>query len=91
MTPGREYKSDFARSYYNTGRSAGRRAGWIEGAADSVLAVLSARGIEVSDEVYSRIEECRNAAQLKISVYRAATVESADDLIGRDGDLFDRR
>jgi hypothetical protein len=87
----RVYKSDFARRYYNEGRAAGRAAGRIEGAIDSVPAVLAARGIDVPDEVYARIEECRSAAQLKIWVYRAAIVESADDLIARDDDLFDRR
>lgn len=87
----REYKSDFARGFYNEGRTAGRAAGRIEGMADSVLAVLSARGIEISDEVWARIEECWSAAQLKIWVYRAAIVDSADELIARDDDLFDRR
>jgi hypothetical protein len=59
--------------------------------AESVVAVLSARGIDVPDEVWLRIDECTSLAQMKIWLRQAVTIESADDLIARDDDLFDRR
>jgi hypothetical protein len=69
-----EYKSDFARGYYSEGK--------VEGEAKLILTVLSARGIEVPDDVRARIAECTDLDQLETWGHRAATAESI-------GDLFD--
>ena len=43
--------------------------------------VLEARGIEVSEDVRSRVIECTDLEQIEVWVRRAATVESAEDLV----------
>jgi hypothetical protein len=72
----REYKSDFARRYFSSGKEEGR----AEGRADMVLAVLSARDIRVSEAARARITECTDLAQLEDWGRRAATAESTEDL-----------
>ncbi len=64
----REYKSDFARRYYSAGE------------AQMVLAVLSARGIDVPEQIQARISECVDREQLETWGRRAATADSIDDL-----------
>ena len=71
-TRDREYKSDFARGYYDQGEARGE--------AKAVLAVLSARGIDVPEEVRVRIWECTDLALLESWVRRAVTVASIDEL-----------
>lgn len=63
-----EYQSDFARRYF------------AQGEAEAVLAVLDARGLDVPDDVRSRITECTDLDQLNAWVRRAATAESVQDL-----------
>jgi hypothetical protein len=64
----REYQSDFARRYYS------------EGEANSILMVLDARGIEVTDDVRSTITSCADINQLNTWVRRAATIDRIEDL-----------
>lgn len=66
MTHG--YQSDFARRYYS------------QGEAKAVLAVLNARGIEVSDTVREQITRCTDLDQLELWVRRAATATKIEDL-----------
>lgn len=68
----REYKSDFARRYYSQGEA--------KGEVKLILAVLSARGISVSEQVHTRISECTDLEQLETWGRRAATADSIDDL-----------
>lgn len=75
-TKDREYKSDFARRYFSEGEA--------KGEAKAIFAVLSARGIEVSEQARTRISECTDLEQLESWVRLAATAQSIDD-------LFDRR
>jgi hypothetical protein len=75
-TRGREYKSDFARRYYGQGMAAGR----AEGEAAAVLAVLSAREIDVPEQARVRISECTDLARLESWVRRAVTACSVEDL-----------
>jgi hypothetical protein len=72
----REYKSDFARRYYGEGKA----EGLAEGRVDSVLEVLSARGIDVPEAARARINECTDLEQLGVWVRRAATVGSVEEL-----------
>lgn len=71
-TKNREYKSEFARRYFNEGEARGE--------AKAVLTVLSARGIEVPEEARVRISECTDLAQLEEWVRLAATARSVTDL-----------
>ena len=75
-TPRREYKSEFARRYYGQGKAEGK----AEGEAHAVLAVLAARGFDVSEEVRARIGECTDLVQLESWVSRAVTVDSVEEL-----------
>lgn len=54
--------------------------GRAEGEASAVLAVLDARGIEISDAVRARVTACTDIDQLDGWVRRAATATSVDDL-----------
>jgi hypothetical protein len=67
-----QYQSDFARRYFDEGEARGE--------ARAVLTVLDARGIDVPDEVRTRVTSCTDVEQLNAWVRRAATVTSAQDL-----------
>ena len=75
-----EYVSEYAQKFIARGEARGEARGRAEGQARAVLAVLDARGIEVSDDVRAQIRRCRDLDQLDVLVRRAATVEAADDL-----------
>ncbi|MEV4004901.1 hypothetical protein [Actinomadura sp. NPDC049753] len=69
-----EFKSDlFLRS---------QARGEITGEAKSVLKVLEARGLSVSDEVRERVLACTDQEQLDQWLVRAVTAEYADQLFG---------
>jgi hypothetical protein len=72
----REYKSEFARRYFNDGEAKGK----AEGKAEDVLDVLAVRGIEVPDLARARISGCTDLAQLESWVRRAAVAGSVDEL-----------
>jgi hypothetical protein len=87
-----EYQSDFARRYFNKGRTEGRAEGEAEGRAEgeargraegeasAVLAVLDARGVEVPDDVRADIAGCTDLGQLDTWVRRAATANKVHEL-----------
>lgn len=62
------YQSDFAKKYYGQGLSR------------SIVAVLAARGIPLSDEARARVESCTDPKQLERWVTLAVTAASADEL-----------
>jgi hypothetical protein len=66
------FMSDFARRHFSQGEA--------QGEAKAVLAVLDARGVDVPDEVRSRIAACTDADQLDTWVRRAATATKIHDL-----------
>jgi hypothetical protein len=78
------YQSDFARRYFDAGEAEGEEKGRAEGKAEgeawAVLAVLSARGIEVPDDVRQRIEACTDLEQLGTWIRRAVTAVAAQDI-----------
>jgi len=65
-----------------TGKAAGvaegKAAGVVEGKTAAVLAVLSARGLPVSNDTRARIEACTDVAMLDRWISRAATVSSTE-------------
>ncbi|MEU9840864.1 hypothetical protein AB0C69_16745 [Actinomadura sp. NPDC048032] len=56
--------------------------GQAEGEAKSVLKVLEARGLSVSDDVRERVLACTDPEQLDQWLVRAVTAERADQLFG---------
>jgi len=76
LSPTFEYQSEFVRRYVFQGRAEGE----AKGEAKAVLAVLDARGIDVPDDVRTRITGCSDLDQLDAWVRRAATADSVKDL-----------
>lgn len=56
--------------------------GEVKGEAKSVLKVLEARGLSVSDDVRERVLACTDPEQLDQWLVRAVTAERADQLFG---------
>ncbi|MED7923074.1 hypothetical protein SMD20_02420 [Nonomuraea sp. LP-02] len=89
--------SPFAREHYGRGleegkvegRAEGRAEGQAEGkareAAKLVLLFLSARGLDVTDDVRARITGCSDVEMLEAWAARAATVQAADELFDESG------
>lgn len=76
-----EPKSEFLREILAKGHAKGRDEGRVQGEADAVLAVLAARGIQVSDESREHITACTDDDQLQDWIRRAATAETIDDVL----------
>ncbi|WP_345337836.1 hypothetical protein [Planotetraspora kaengkrachanensis] len=58
----------------------GREEGRAEGEAAAILAVLDARGLEISSDTRDRITRCDDLKVLETWIRRAVTVNSADEL-----------
>ncbi|MFI0451723.1 hypothetical protein [Actinomadura sp. 6N118] len=71
-----EFKSDFAKHHQALGEAKGK----AEGEAESILIVLEARKVSVSDEVRERVISCTDKGQLDVWLARAAIAERAEDL-----------
>ncbi|AXK87413.1 hypothetical protein IU443_19765 [Nocardia farcinica] len=71
------FTSDFARKYFAEGEAQGEAIG----EAKSVLTVLDARGITVSDQVRETILSCRDLDQLQKWLRRALEVGRAEELL----------
>ncbi|MBO0853420.1 MAG: hypothetical protein J2P18_06590 [Nocardia sp.] len=80
------FTSDFARKYIAEGREEGREEGRIEGEAlgeaKSILTVLDARGIAVSDHLRDTVTSCADLDQLQKWLRRALEINRADELLG---------
>jgi hypothetical protein len=68
--------SDLFRPHYFRGKAEGR----AEEAAEAVLTVLAARGIDVPDDARQQITECADLEQLETWIRRAATATSVEEL-----------
>ena len=62
------------------GEALGIAKGRAEGRAASPFAVLSARGLEVSEVARGRIESCSDVSTLDRWLARAVTAQSVDDV-----------
>lgn len=62
------------------GRQQGRAEGEVKGKAQAVLAVLEARGLQVSDEQRARVLSCTNLDELERWVRKAVTAKTAGAL-----------
>lgn len=76
------YKDDFIDRYKAEGKIEGKAEGKTEGAAQMILRVLSARGMELPDEIRERVLACSDNRQLETWGDRAATAISLDDVFG---------
>ncbi|WP_067140023.1 hypothetical protein [Microtetraspora malaysiensis] len=77
QTEPREFLSDWARDNVAKGEAKGE----AKGLAKSIFRVLSARGLDVPDDVRTAISECSDLERLDAWVQAAVTVESARDLL----------
>lgn len=75
-----EYQSEFVRKHVFQGRAEGR----IEEAAKALLAILTARGIEVSDDARAHIAACTDLDQLETWIHRAAIANTTNEILGED-------
>jgi len=79
------FTSDFARRYIAEGREEGLEEGRVEGEAlgdaKSILTVLDARGIDVSDQVRHTVTSCKDLDQLHKWLRRALEINQADELL----------
>jgi len=72
------YQSELAEEL----RTQGRAEGWSEARAASLLEVLRARGLEVSEETEARIRSCTDSDALTAWLQRAVAADSADEIFG---------
>ena len=79
-----DYRSDFAKKYFARGREEGREEGRAAGRAASLLTMLRARGLIVSEAAARRIESEQDEARLDAWVRRALDVTDVEALL-RDG------
>lgn len=61
-------------------RAEGRAEGEARGRADTILDVLTARGIVVANDLRERVLSCRDTETLRAWTVRAATVAAAEEL-----------
>ncbi|WP_280398833.1 hypothetical protein [Nocardia carnea] len=71
------FTSDFARRYVAEGRAEGR----AQGEAESILTVLDARGIDVTDRVRKTVTSCEDLDQLQKWLRRALEINHAEELL----------
>ncbi|MGH3295569.1 MAG: hypothetical protein ACRDP7_27610, partial [Trebonia sp.] len=78
--------SPFAKEHFGRGKKEGKKEGKqegkAEGGAESILLVLEARGLDVTDAERERITACTDLKQLRKWITRAATAEKTSDLFG---------
>ncbi|XXT19198.1 hypothetical protein WME94_54125 [Sorangium sp. So ce429] len=81
MKSGYEFQSDFARSYVAKGRQEGLLEGQREAAANAVLKVLEARGLEIPPDVRERVLASTDMTELDRWLCRAAIISEASALL----------
>ncbi len=77
-----QYKTEFARKYYGQGKARGEAQGEAKGKASSILVILAARGLTISDEIRSRITSNTDNALFDEWLRRAATAKTAVEVFG---------
>ncbi|MCV7191521.1 hypothetical protein [Mycolicibacterium brumae] len=74
----REYTFPMLRDSFNEGAAKGE----AKGKAEDVLAVLTARGHDVPDDLRARVTNCTDTERLTVWLIRAATADSVEDVFG---------
>jgi hypothetical protein len=75
-----QFQDEGLRKAWAKGKTEGEAKGAAEGKADSVLAVLDARGVAVTDAQRARIVASSDLSELDRWVRAAATVATCDDI-----------
>jgi hypothetical protein len=75
-----EYVTEFARFHAARGRAEGEAEGEARGEARALIAVLAARGIELTIEQKRCIEDSTSLSTLDKWLERAATASTADEV-----------
>ncbi|MGH3293992.1 MAG: hypothetical protein ACRDP7_19505, partial [Trebonia sp.] len=74
----------FAKEHFGRGKKEGKKEGKqegkAEGEAESILLVLEARGLDVTNAERERITGCTDLRQLRKWITRAVTAEKTGDL-----------
>jgi hypothetical protein len=79
-TAAEHHETDLSELLFPKAFARGKAEGMAEGKAEAVLAILAARGVEVSDVVRERIATCTDTEQLDTWVHRAVLAKTVDDL-----------
>lgn len=74
------YTSEFTERYVQQGREEGREEGLLAGEAKSLLKILQARGIDLTDAERRRIAECTDPDTLDLWLERALTAATSREL-----------
>ncbi|MFD6594156.1 hypothetical protein ACFWFH_11855 [Streptomyces coelicoflavus] len=74
------YKSYISEEIRDEGREQGREQGRAQQGAQDVLLVLEQRGLDVSDDIRTRIAECGDPEVLRHWLARAVTAPAAEDI-----------
>jgi len=74
-------KTAFEREHFSKGKSEGKSEGKAEGMAMAILAVLAARGLEVTEDQRSKFLACSDAAKLDRLVARAVSAATTSELL----------
>jgi hypothetical protein len=80
-----KYREPFSKlglGYYGQGREEGREEGLVAGERGTVLMVLKARGVRVSDHQRELLDSCADLAVLKAWAETAVTATSTDEVFG---------
>jgi hypothetical protein len=74
-------KTAFEREHFSKGKSEGKSEGKAEGMAMAILAVLAARGLEVTEDQRSKFLACSDAAKLDRLVARSVSAATTSELL----------
>lgn len=76
------YKSYLVEEIREEARAEARTEARVEGRAEDIMLVLEQRGLDVSDDVRSRIADCADPDVLRQWLARAVTVPRAEEIFG---------
>ncbi|WP_372449294.1 hypothetical protein [Streptomyces montanisoli] len=79
------YKSYLSEEIRDEGREQGRTQGAAQRGAEDVLLVLQQRGLDVSDDVYTRVTDCSDPEILRQWLTRAVTAPTAEGIFDEAG------
>lgn len=71
--PNYEYQSDFAKKYFSEGKAQGK--------AQALLRFIAARGLPLSAEQRTTIEQCSDLERLDTWIDRAGQANSVSDIL----------
>ena len=73
-------RDDFVDGFIDQGRAEGVVQGMAQGEAQMLLRIMTARGLDIPEQIRARVAECTDTARLEAWADRAATATSLDDI-----------